>query len=134
LIIHSNSILQAIDEKIRELSKCHIVYARIDFKKVNFLSWPLALYNDVVNFSSEPLFHISVNHCFFFIGVLYRYRALGTNKVIVNFIESLFLLNHLLMLHKIQRNHTMVLLIFHLNLYFIYLEIIAFFMDVLYRY
>jgi hypothetical protein len=53
----------------------------------------------------------------FFIGVLYRYRALGTNKVIVNFIESLFLLKHLLMLHKIQRRHTMMLLIFHPNVY-----------------
>jgi hypothetical protein len=57
-------ILQAIDEKIMELSNCHILYARIDFKKVNFLSWSPALYNGAVNFSSEPLFHICVNHCF----------------------------------------------------------------------
>jgi hypothetical protein len=49
------------------------LYARIDLKKVNFLSWPLALYNGVVNFSSEPIFYTRLNHCFFFIGILYRY-------------------------------------------------------------
>lgn len=30
--------LQAIDEKIRELSNCHIVYPGIDFQKVFFTS------------------------------------------------------------------------------------------------
>jgi hypothetical protein len=38
---------QAIDEKIRELSNCHIVYSGIDFQKVScsFLFWNLFLSN-----------------------------------------------------------------------------------------
>lgn len=34
------SLFQAIDEKIRELSNCHIVYEGIDFQKVSLSSHP----------------------------------------------------------------------------------------------
>lgn len=38
LLVILSCQLQAIDEKIRQLSNCHIVYTGIDFQKV----WPLA--------------------------------------------------------------------------------------------